>query len=134
MEFTMKEIGFRTTFEYGELHVAGDEAHGFRPYQLLVSSVAVCSGGVLRKILEKKRLPVQNMTIHANVTRNEREANRVEAIHLHFVLEGEELTEEKVAKSLEVTRKNCPIVRSVEGCIRITETFEIKKGLENNDE
>lgn len=130
----MKEVGFRTTFEYGELHIAGDEAHGFRPYQLLVSSVAACSGGVLRKILEKKRLHVQNMTIHAKVTRNEREANRVEAIHLHFVLEGEELTEEKVEKSLEVARKNCPIVRSVEGCIHITETFEIKKELKNNDE
>ncbi|MCZ0755862.1 OsmC family protein [Anoxybacillus sp. J5B_2022] len=127
MEFKMKEVGFQTNFEYGELHVAGDEAYGFRPYQLLVSSIAVCSGGVLRKVLEKKRLHVEDMTIRADVTRNEKEANRVEAIHLHFIIKGENLAEDKVAKSLEVARKNCSMIRSVEGCIRITETFELVK-------
>jgi putative redox protein len=125
MEFKMKEVGFKTEFEYGELHIAGDEAYGFRPYQLLVSSIAVCSGGVLRKVLEKKRLHVEDMTIRADVTRNENEANRIEKIHLHFIIKGENLNQEKVAKSLEVARKNCPMVRSVEGSIEITETFEL---------
>lgn len=55
MEFNMKkEAGFTTNLPYGELHIAGDEEYGFRPYQLMVSSIAACSGGVLRKILEKK--------------------------------------------------------------------------------
>ncbi|WP_027410729.1 OsmC family protein [Anoxybacteroides tepidamans] len=125
MEFTMKEVGFQTKLEYGELHIAGDETHGFRPYQLLVSSIAVCSGGVLRKILEKKRMHVDDMTIRADVTRNEQEANRIEAIHLHFAIKGSRLDATQVEKSLEVARRNCPMVRSVEGCIRITETFEI---------
>jgi putative redox protein len=125
MEFKMKEVGFKTEFEYGELHIAGDEAYGFRPYQLLVSSIAVCSGGVLRKVLEKKRLHVEDMAIRADVTRNENEANRIEKIHLHFIIKGENLNQEKVAKSLEVARKNCPMVRSVEGSIEITETFEL---------
>jgi putative redox protein len=125
MEFKMKEVGFKTQFEYGELHVAGDEAHGFRPYQLLVSAVAVCSGGVLRKILEKKRLEIEDMTVKADVTRNEKEANRIEKIHLHFIIKGKNLDREKVAKSLEVARKNCSMVRSVEGSIEVTESFEL---------
>ena len=49
MEFTMKENGFSTSFEYGESDISGNEQYGFRPYQLLVSSIAVCSGGVLEK-------------------------------------------------------------------------------------
>jgi putative redox protein len=125
MEFKMKEVGFKTQFEYGELHVAGDETHGFRPYQLLVSAVAVCSGGVLRKILEKKRLEIEDMTVKADVTRNEKEANRIEKIHLHFIIKGKNLDREKVAKSLEVARKNCSMVRSVEGSIEVTESFEL---------
>jgi putative redox protein len=125
MEFKMKEVGFKTKLEYGELHVAGDETYGFCPYQLLVSSIAVCSGDVLRKVLEKKRLRVEDMIIRANVTRNENEANRIEKIHLHFIIKGENLDQEKVAKSLEVARKNCPMVRSVEGSIEVTETFEL---------
>jgi putative redox protein len=125
MEFVMKEVGFYTNLEYGDLHVAGDEAYGFRPYQLLVSSIAVCSGGVLRKILEKKRLHIEDIKIRADVARNEKEANRVEAIHLHFMIKGSDLDERQVAKSLEIARKNCPMVQSVKGCIRITETFEL---------
>ncbi|MBA2872554.1 putative OsmC-like protein [Anoxybacillus calidus] len=125
MEFKMKEVGFKTQLEYGELHVAGDETYGFRPYQLLVSAVAVCSGGVLRKILEKKRLEIEDITVKADVTRNEKEANRIEKIHLHFIIKGKNLDREKVAKSLEVTRKNCSMVRSVEGSIEVTESFEL---------
>jgi putative redox protein len=125
MEFKMREVGFKAQFEYGELHIAGDEKYGFRPYQLLVSSIAVCSGGVLRKILEKKRLEVEDMTVKADVTRNENEANRIEKIHLHFIIKGKNLEQEKVAKSLEVARKNCPMVRSVEGNIEMTESFEL---------
>mgnify|MGYP005831623355 FL=1 len=64
MEFNMKkDVGFYTELDFGRLDVAGDEQYGFRPYQLLVSSIAVCSGGVLRKILAKMRLDVRDIHI-----------------------------------------------------------------------
>jgi putative redox protein len=125
MEFKMTEIGFETTVEYGTLQISGNEEHGFRPFQLLVSSVAVCSGGVLRKVLERMRLPYENIEVQAKVTRNEKEANRVSAIHLHFIIEGNELPDEKINKALAVTRKNCSMVQSVKDSIHITESFEI---------
>ena len=125
MKFEAKENGFVTHLSYGDLHVSGDEQYGFRPYQLLVSSVAVCSGGVLRKVLDKMRMPCADMQITADVVRNEKKANRVEKIHLHFVITGENLREEKVQKAIEASRKNCPIVQSVQDSIEITETFEL---------
>jgi putative redox protein len=125
MEFKMTEIGFETTVEYGTLQISGNEEHGFRPFQLLVSSVAVCSGGVLRKVLERMRLPYENIEVQAKVTRNEKEANRVSAIHLHFLIKGNELPFEKINKALAVTRKNCSMVQSVKDSIHITESFEI---------
>ncbi|TFE01229.1 OsmC family protein [Jeotgalibacillus sp. R-1-5s-1] len=126
MEFKMKEGGFTADFEYGELHVSGNEEYGFRPYQLLVSSVAVCSGGVLRSVLEKMRMSFSDINVKADVERNENEANRVEKIHLHFVLTGKDLNEDKVKKALELTRKNCSMVQSVKDSIEVTESFEIK--------
>ncbi|WP_243291626.1 OsmC family protein [Bacillus sp. FJAT-47783] len=125
MEFKMKEIGFTTNLPYGELHVAGDEEYGFRPFQLMVSSIAVCSGGVLRKILKKKRINIEDMTIKADVERNETEANRIEKIHLHYRITGHDLDESKIHKSIELARKNCPMAQSVEGSIDIEETFEL---------
>ncbi|MDZ5713388.1 OsmC family protein [Jeotgalibacillus haloalkalitolerans] len=125
MEFKMKEGGFTTGLEYGELHISGNEEYGFRPYQLLVSSVAVCSGGVLRKVLERMRMEFTDIQVNTEVERNEKEANRVEKIHMHFTITGD-LKEEKVKKALDVTRKNCSMVQSVKDSIEITESFEIK--------
>jgi putative redox protein len=125
VEFKMNEKGFETAFEYGILKISGDTEYGFRPFQLLVSAVAVCSGGVLRKVLERMRLPYENIDVQAKVTRDEKEANRVSDIHLNFVIKGKELPHEKVEKALVVTRKNCSIVQSVKDGINITESFEI---------
>jgi len=126
MQFNMKENGFQAQFEYGVLDISGNEEYGYRPYQLMVSSVAVCSGGVLRKVLEKMRINVQDITIHTEVVRNKEEADRIESIHMHFVITGAELSSEKIEKALRVTEKNCSMVQSVKGSIAITDSFELK--------
>ncbi|TYR79199.1 OsmC family protein [Priestia megaterium] len=125
MEFKMKDVGFATQLPYGELQVAGDDEYGFRPYQLMVSSIAVCSGGVLRQILKKKRIEITDISITAQVTRNEKEANRIERIHLHYKISGEHLPREKIEKSIELARKNCSMLQSVASSIDVTETFEL---------
>ncbi len=126
MKFSMKkEEGFITTTEFGELHVAGDEQYGYRPYQLMVASIAVCSGGVLRKILKKKRIDIEDMKIMTNVERNEEKANRIEKIHIHYKIKGEQLDEKKIHQSILVASKNCPMAQSVVGSIEIEETFEL---------
>lgn len=121
----MKEVGFYTETANGRLNVAGDEAHGFRPFQLLVSSLAVCSGGVLRKILEKQRLQIDDINIKADVERNPAVADRVEKIHLHFTITGKDLNETKIEKAMVLTKKNCSMVQSVIGSIEVEETFEL---------
>ncbi|MFD5850817.1 OsmC family protein [Cytobacillus oceanisediminis] len=126
MEFKMnEEVGFYTDLPFGRLDVAGDEEHGFRPYQLLVASLAVCSGGVLRKIMKKMRMEFEDIEIKTNVERNPEVADRVEKVHIHFIIKGTDLNEAKLHKALELTRKNCSMVRSVEGSIEIEETFEL---------
>ncbi|TLS35731.1 OsmC family protein [Pseudalkalibacillus caeni] len=124
MEYKMKDHGFSIDLEYGTLDICGDETYGFRPYQLLVSSVAVCSGGVLRQILDKKRMVYEDISIKADIKRNEEEANRVEEIHLHFTIKGN-LDEKKVQKAMELTTKHCSMVQSVKDSIKVEETFEI---------
>lgn len=122
-----QDVGFYTETSFGRLEIAGDDAHGFRPYQLLVSSIAVCSGGVLRKVLEKMRMEITDIHIHADAERIEEEANRVSRIHVHFRIEGENLDEKKIEKAMVLTRKNCSMVQSVLGSIEVEETFEIIK-------
>ncbi|WP_257350853.1 OsmC family protein [Pseudalkalibacillus decolorationis] len=124
MEFRMKDGGFTTDLEYGTLNISGDEQYGFRPYQLLVSSVAVCSGGVLRKVLTKMRYPFENITVKADVQRNESEADRVEKISLRFYIETSQWDEKKIEKAMKLTRKNCSMVQSVQASIEVVEEAE----------
>lgn len=125
MNFYLKEEGMRINFDYGQLDVSGDEAHGFRPYQLMVASIAGCSGSVFRKILNKQRVDYEDLTITAEVERNAEEANRIERIDLHYYIKGRHLNPDKLNKNLALSRKNCSMVRSVEDSITINEHLEV---------
>ncbi|WKA55825.1 OsmC family protein [Planococcus shixiaomingii] len=126
MKFSMQKNGFSGSLPFGDLLVSSDENYGFRPYQLLVASLAVCSGGVMRKVLEKMRMPAETIEINVKeVTRIEEEANRVAKVHLHFVLRGS-IDEARMPKVMELTRKNCSMVQSVADSIEVVETYEIR--------
>ena len=127
MKYSMTEHGFRTEPHFGTLDVSANDEYGFRPYQLMVSSIAVCSGGVLRKVLDKMRMPAEDITIEVkDLYRNPDEADRIERIHLHFTIKGD-VNESKMPRVMELTRKNCSMVRSVENSIDVKETYEITK-------
>lgn len=122
----MHENGFDSQFEFETLTISGDETKGFRPYALLVSSIAGCSGLVLRKVLKKLRIPFDDITISADVKRNPDEADRIEQIKLHFVISGKEIAEKKLERAMALTHKNCSMVQSVRDSINIVETYEIQ--------
>ncbi|KOF09645.1 osmotically inducible protein C [Planococcus glaciei] len=125
MKFSMNENGFTGTLPFGELLISGNEEYGYRPYQLLVSSLAVCSGGVMRKVLEKMRMPAEDIQIEVkDVVRIEEEASRVSKVHLHFTLKGD-IDPAKMPRVMELTRKNCSMVRTMEHSIEINETYEV---------
>ncbi|MCR6097346.1 OsmC family protein [Salipaludibacillus agaradhaerens] len=126
MKFTYnQDEAFETDFEFGKLTVSGNEEKGFRPFQLMVSSIAVCSASVLRKVLTKQRMVVHDIQVEADVTRDPARANRLSAIKLHYVIQGDGLTEEKVEKAVQLAAKNCPMAQTVSDTIAITETFEL---------
>lgn len=127
MEFFMQENGFSTTTEFGTLQISSEDTFGFRPYQLFVASMAVCSGEVLRKIMEKRRQSVKDIHIKADVTKSGVGANEIQKIHLHFVVEADNVTEEQMEKNMRLTRKNCSMVQSVKDSVEITETFELRQ-------
>ncbi|WP_079708799.1 OsmC family protein [Paraliobacillus ryukyuensis] len=124
MEFKLKEKGVRVDLPYGVLDVSGDDDFGYRPYQLMVASIAGCSASVFMKILDKQRITFEDLVLQTEVKRNPDEANRIEKIKLHYVIKGKNLSDEKLYKNLAVARKNCSMIRSVEDSITIEESLE----------
>lgn len=123
-EYELKDGSCRLQTEYQELHVSSDPQKGVKPVELLVSSIVGCSSGIFTKVLDKKRIQVDSIRVRATVERKPEEANRVTKINLHFIVTGENMNENQIQKSLEVTRKNCSMIQSVKDSIQITETFE----------
>ncbi|WP_245308206.1 OsmC family protein [Halalkalibacter urbisdiaboli] len=126
MRFNMTETGFYTETEYGDLHISSNVESGYRPFQLFVSSVATCSGGLFRTILDKKRIDFEHIYIDVKTKRKEIGAREITDIHLHFILVGANVEEHTLEKILKLAKKHCPIVQSVNNSIRVTETFEMK--------
>lgn len=125
MKFIVENSGISTKFNYGELSISGNEEYGFRPFELMIASIVGCSGSVFQKILEKQRTHVEELSISAEVERNPKEANRIELIRLNFTIKGNDLNIERLYKNLEISRKNCSMIRSVERSIKIEETLNI---------
>ena len=124
MQLFLKKSGFNVDLPYGALDISGDEEYGFRPFQLMVCSIAGCSGNVFRKILEKQRVDFDDLVVNAEAERNPDEANRIEKITLHFIVKGRNLDDDKLYKNLEVAKRNCSMIRSVENSIVIEESLE----------
>lgn len=130
MNFKLGETGaFQTEFEYGGMEISSNTEIGFRPFQLMVASIAGCSGGVLKKILEKKRLSFETIHIKADITRIEEEVNKISKIALHFTVVGKDLSYPQVKKSLDLATKNCSMIESVKGSIEVIETIEVRENL-----
>lgn len=126
MDFRMEEHSFVGELKHGELPITGDKEHGFGPGELLVSSVVGCSGGVLRAILDKKRVTYDDIKVKVDVTMNEEtKVKKIGKISINFIFSGKDLDEKAIKDSVELTPKNCPMVQSVKDCIQVEETYEI---------
>lgn len=125
MKYIIEEDRIEAELAHGELVISGDDTIGYRPVELLVSSVASCSGAVFRTILNKQRTQYESLSIEATVERNENEANRVEKMILHFTIEGTDLKEEKLMRNLAIVKRHCGMMRSVEDSIEVVEKLTV---------
>lgn len=125
MKFQIEGPIISTNLNYGELLISGNEDYGIRPFELMIASIAGCSGSVFQKILEKQQTRVEDLSIRAEVERNPEEANKIEWIRLNYTVKGYHLNIDRLYKNLELSRKNCSMIRSVEQSIKIEETIQI---------
>ncbi|MBO0994367.1 OsmC family protein [Bacillus sp. SD088] len=125
MELNMKKHGYNMQTEFGELSISSDSEYGFRPFQLMIASIAGCSSMTLEVVLTKMRIDYKDIKVSAKVERNKEKANRIEKIHLHYAIKGENLHQEKIEKAGAVARKNCGMVQTVQDSIQVTESYEI---------
>ncbi|WP_156289376.1 OsmC family protein [Oceanobacillus salinisoli] len=106
----------------GAEEIGGQHA-GVRPMELLLHSVAGCSGIHVVSILQKMRLEPISFNIEVNGDREEHPPKNFKNLQLHFAFEGE-LPEEKVVRAIKLTHeKYCSVAHSIN--VPITSTYSI---------
>ena len=103
---------------------------GFASSQLLVSSLAGCSGLTLRQILKKMRKSYSCVSITAEMERNDQKRKRIEVVHLNFIITSNDIDDDLAAKLAELVHNNCPMIQSVCDAIDVRENFKVQPAAE----
>ncbi|MDQ0230728.1 OsmC family protein [Metabacillus malikii] len=121
MQYTINKAIVSTNLNYGRLHISPNASEGFRPYELFISSLAGCSGAILAKILEKKRIAFEEIDIDSTFERNPIYSNRFEKIEFNASIKTSTIIGEKQAEKIaELVLKNCGMIQSVNTSVDIT--------------
>lgn len=105
----------------------GGENAGMRPMELMLLSVGSCSAMDVIHILRKARQPVTGCRIRVDGTRAETDPKVFTAIHLHFIVGGEGLSEKQVARAVRLSaEKYCSASIMLREVVAISHDYEIR--------
>ena len=103
---------------------------GARPMELMLLSVGACSSVDVLHILRKSRQTVSDCVVEVSGERADTEPKVFTRIHLKFLVSGENLSETRVARAVELSaEKYCSAsIMLQRGGVEISHSFEILPG------
>jgi putative redox protein len=106
----------------------GGSNAGIRPKELLLLSLAGCTGADVSAILQKKRVNLDTFEIQISAESTETHPKVYTKIHLEFVFYGKDLKEKDLERAIELSQKTyCGVTAMLEKSIDITHSFTIKE-------
>ncbi len=89
---------------------AGPDAAGFTPLQILLASLAGCSGNSVSILLQKMKQPVKGLEVRAIGQRREQHPTVITDITLEFVVRGVDVDPAAVEKAIKQSEDLiCPV-------------------------
>lgn len=107
---------------------AGGGGKGPNPYDYLLGSLGSCTAMTVRMYAERKEWPLDSVKVNLEIDESHREDckdceeqfRQVTTIRIQINVEGD-LSEDQRQRIREIARK-CPVRRTLEGSIEVTET------------
>jgi putative redox protein len=103
---------------------------GVRPMELMLLGMGGCTAFDVMHILKKSRQDVTDCVAEISAERADEDPKVFTRIHIHFKVEGNELSEKRVAKAIELSaEKYCSAsIMLSNGGVEITHDYEIAGG------
>ena len=107
---------------------AGGQNKGPRPMELVLMELGGCASYDVVSILKKARQKVLDCKVELSADRAEATPAVFTKIQLHFVIQGEGISEQHVARAVQLSaEKYCSASKMLEaGGVEITHSFEIQ--------
>jgi putative redox protein len=112
-------------------HVIAMDANGGTlapsPLENVLLSLGGCSSVDVVSILQKSKQDITKCQVELTAERVDTVPRVFSAIHLHFVITGNEINEKSVARAVSLSAdKYCSVAKMLSGQVKITHDFEIK--------
>ncbi len=102
------------------------EGQGYTPLELLLMSLAACSGGTIGLLLRKMGRTVTGIKVCAKGTRREQHPTSFRSIHLEFAVSSADTKDADMQKALTLAEESvCPVWAMVKGNAEITVEYRI---------
>lgn len=132
MKAEVKWVGdelFMGTSESGHTIVLDANAGALAPSPLenILISLGGCSSVDVVSILEKARQSIKGCKVEIDATRVDSVPKLFSDIHLHFIIEGNNISEKHVERAVNLSAdKYCSVALMLNKSVNITHDFEIK--------
>ena len=108
---------------------AGGRNLGVRPMEMLLLGLGGCTAFDVISILRKSRQQVVDCEIELEAERADDIPKVFTRIHVHFIVSGKDLDQQKVARAVELSAdKYCSASRMLAKTAEITHDFEVVSG------
>jgi len=105
---------------------SGGRDLGVRPMEMLLLGLGGCAAFDVVMILQKARQNIKNCEVEITAERADSEPKVFTNIHLHFVVEGDNLAEARVARAISLSAdKYCSASKMLEKTAEISHDFEL---------
>jgi putative redox protein len=104
----------------------GGSNAGIRPKELLLISLAGCTGADVVAILKKKRAYYDNLEIRIDAESSDTHPKVYTKIHLEYIFTGADLNEKDVERAIELSQNTyCAVTAMLKNSVEISHSYKV---------
>lgn len=102
------------------------DGQGYMPLELLLISLASCSGATIAALLRKMRKNISGFKVNASGARRETHPTSFEKIFLEFILNSNDVSDSDMQKAIELSEKTyCPVWAMLKNNVEILSDYKL---------
>jgi putative redox protein len=102
------------------------DGQGYTPLELVLTSLAACSGGVIASLVRKMGRTISDVKVNAKGIRRDRHPTSFEKIFLEFILHSKDARDADIQKAIRMAEETfCPVWALLKNNVEIATEYKI---------